>query len=196
MKELIEKINALQEENSKQNEKINALQAENDKLNERLNNCAKQFKKMIQRIGELEAKQNNTSTEKQEKSDSKPSNPSSGTTTHQEEEKPLESTETASNQIVEEDATPKKEEKALEKKHMYFKEVTTLTDDILDELKKNYSTSEILKLFKIDLVNHTIVSKTSRDIFGYGEESKELRDMIAMDSKEGKRLMKMVAIGV
>jgi len=303
--------------------KIEELQIENAKLNERLDNCARQFKKMMQRIDELEAKQNNTSTNQdssttssiQEKSNSKPSNPSSGTTTHQEDLKPTESKEIASKAIVEDDAhakedeekptegkemplnekklryldtmtnkqyatkqeaqkdgvnprflydfkiggclwsyedededdasiddtstvqektstieenpsngittqpneekptvaqqipsmtivtdnvTSKKEEKAVEeeKKHMYFFKLTTLTDEILNELKKNYSTSECLKLFKIDLVNHTIVSKTSRDILGYGEESRELKYRIAMDSKEGKRLMKMVAIGV
>ena len=123
-----------------------------------------------------------------------PSNNPSGITTQPNEEKPTESKKMPSMTIVEDDATQKKEEKA--KKHMYFKEVTTLTDAILDDLKKSYPTNEWPNLFKIDWANHTIVSKSSRDIMGYGEESKELRDRIAMDSKEGKRLMKMVAIGV
>ena len=127
-------------------------------------------------------------------SPSSPSNVDDGIVAHAKEEKSVDCSEMPSTAIVEDDANPKKEEKA--KKHMYFKEVTTLTDEILNELKKNYSTSECLKLFKIDLVNHTIVSKTSRDILGYGEESREVRYRIAMDSKEGKRLMKMVAIGV
>ena len=125
-----------------------------------------------------------------------PSNDPSGIIAQDVQEKPTESEEMPSTAIVENDVTQKKEEKAVEKKHMYFKEVTTLTDEILNELKKNYSASECLKLFKIDLVNHTIVSKTSRDILGYGEESKELRDRISMDSKETKRLMKMVGVGV
>ena len=68
--------------------------------------------------------------------------------------------------------------------------------EILNELKKNYSINEWPNLFKIDMVNKTIQSKSSRDILGYGEESKELRDRISMDSKETKRLMKMVGVGV
>ena len=123
-----------------------------------------------------------------------PSNYPSGATHQDEQEKPTESNEMPSMAIVEDNATQKEKEKA--KKHMYFKEVTTLTDEILDDLKKNYPTNEWPNLFKIDWANHTIVSKSSRDIMGYGEESKELRDRIVMDSKEGKRLMKMVAIGV
>lgn len=123
-----------------------------------------------------------------------PSNDPSGIIVQPNEEKPTESKEMPSMAIVEDDATPKEEEKA--KKHMYFKEVTTLSDEILDDLKKNYPTNEWPNLFKIDWANHTIVSKSSRDIMGYGEESKELRDRIVMDSKEGKRLMKMVGIGV
>ena len=127
-----------------------------------------------------------------------PSNVDDGIVAHAKEEKPTDSVSELSMAIVTDNATPKEEEKAVEeeKKHMYFKEVTTLTDEILNDLKKNYPTSEWPKLFKIDWTNNTIVSKTSRDIMGYGEESKELRDMIAMDSKEGKRLMKMVGVGV
>ena len=125
---------------------------------------------------------------------SSPSNDPSGITIQPNEEKPTESKEMPSMTTVTGNATQKEEEKA--KKHMYFKEVTTLTDAILDDLKKNYSTNEWPNLFKIDWANHTIVSKSSRDIMGYGEESREMRYRIAMDSKEGKRLMKMVGVGV
>lgn len=275
------------------NEKINALQEENSKLNERLDNCARQFKKMMQTMKELQArvdylenKQPSTTVEEERKdcaekkedikevissptandngstlttthqeeekpvdcsemplnekklryldtmtnkqyateaeaqkdganpwflydwkagrciteytSPTSPSNNPNGITTHQEEEKPTVAQQMPSMAIVTDNATPKEEEKAVEeeKKHMYFKEVTTLSDDILNDLKKNYPTSEWPKLFKIDWANHTIVSKTSRDILGYGEASKEVRYRIAMDSKETKRLMKMVGVGV
>ena len=123
-----------------------------------------------------------------------PSNDPSGITIQPNEEKPTESKEMPSMTTVTNNATQKEEEKA--KKHMYFKEVTTLTDEILDDLKKNYPTNEWTNLFKIDWANHTIVSKTSSDILGYGEESREMRYRIAMDSKEGKKLMKMVGVGV
>ena len=122
------------------------------------------------------------------------SNDPSGVIVQDEQESASEGKEMPSMAIVEDDATQKEEKKA--KKHMFFKEVTTLTDEILDDLKKNYPTNEWPNLFKIDWANHTIVSKSSRDIMGYGEESREMRYRIAMDSKEGKRLMKMVAIGV
>lgn len=92
--------------------KIEELQIENSKLNERLNNCARQFKKMMQtidelqqKVSELEAKVNQTST-KQEKSDSKPSNPSNLTSTKEEEEKPTVASEIASKRFVAMESTP------------------------------------------------------------------------------------------
>ena len=100
------------------NEQVNALQNENAKLNSRLDNCARQFKQMLKtmkqlqaRVDYLESKQSSnndsqqpsTTVEEERKdcaekkeaisSPTIPSNDSTLTTIHQEEEKPTESEE-------------------------------------------------------------------------------------------------------
>ena len=107
MKELIDKINTLQDENSK--------------LNERLDNSAKFCKKMMQtinelqqKVSELETKMYQTSNEdktstKQEKNDLKPSIDVDCILPHAKEEKPTVAQQMPSTAIVEDEVTPKED---------------------------------------------------------------------------------------
>lgn len=136
MKELIEKINTLQEENSK--------------LNERLNNCAKQFKKMMQTINELQEKVssiNETSTEKQEKSNSKPSIDVDCMLTHAKEEKPTVAQQMPSTTITTDSTTPKED--------VDVNEVMKVFADVVkqyEEQKKEHCNECALNTFKMDFL--------------------------------------------
>ena len=132
-KKMMQTINELQLENNEMKQAIKELQVEVKELKAKLNQDASN---QDSSISSKSTSTDETSTKK-DKSDSKPSNESALSTTHNEEENSSEASKTASNQIVEGKATPKEEEKQTEGQKNDSTEVVEDVD--VDEVMNDFA---------------------------------------------------------